>query len=407
MDSRNINKYMYISHDSLNSYPFESKKFYEIVDQTPYVRLFFQFLKIQNNDEFANVITYLDHISTIFGKYSIAGYCSNRDLCNYTQLPFKPGGKHQIFLSVVFFESCIRTIDLLRISNNNTGVFIDYSLNCWCNPHIYEMNSPRPLIHIMSLNMGSIINLRDPSTQIININGIERHVEEEEWIRVFQRKSYVLPNSKFRIRNKNRILYVSKMVDKFEPSSFMEIDYHNIDCFPFEETPFNEILSGEQYIHFFLDIDMYLIDDMQNIMAFIEKLSTVFGEYSIGGYSNQEYLAKLLGIRFNHKADKGLSLHVVFYTTMISTHDASLIFSEAHFLSVIPLSIDQSLYDFKEVVTFRHVLSNKVVDVNHSIKNTIGMISGGKSPYSQILTIRGDERIVSKEQWSSLFFFRP
>ena len=186
-------------------------------------------------------------------------------------------------------------------------------------------------------------------------------------------------------------------------------DYYFVDSFNFAAAniarkSFVEFLIEPKYVHLYFDIDdITNVEDYEEFKQWLDSLVPIFGNYSIGGYSSNEEFAEQYGFRYYDETDKILSAHIVFYTTRIKAVELSdlMIYNHVHKFC------DRNVYKLRSRQAWRHVLSNKVC-YDKNLKETIrkqnhGKILNNLKPSTQLITPRGDERIVTKEEWIKVF----
>ena len=171
---------------------------------------------------------------------------------------------------------------------------------------------------------------------------------------------------------------------------------------------FVEFLLKPQYVHLYIDVDeVNTVEEYLVFKLWLIKLSAVFGKYSIGGYTNDQQFVEY-GYRLWPESDKVLSLHVVFYETCISSADLIDIMGtkNGQFINydVNPLC-DSNVYKLNTRQAFRHVLSDKIYNRkgDDKYKPNHGYILDNNKPSTQIITVRGGEPIITKEQWLKVF----
>ena len=123
----------------------------------------------------------------------------------------------------------------------------------------------------------------------------------------------------------NKIKYIDqfKRSNNYRPS---EYEYEKIDEFPFELYAFNEILISPQYVHLYFDFDKITsIDEYDSVIVWLNSLICVFGNYTIGGYTNNEELSTKTGLKLIPGTDHFCSIHAIYYETMIQSIDLCMI----------------------------------------------------------------------------------
>ena len=216
------------------------------------------------------------------------------------------------------------------------------------------------------------------------------------------------------IVDERKILYGDKFMYSNNWTPY-EISFKDVDKYDFSKKAFNEFIIKQDYVHLYFDFDSIKTEEeYKDVILWLDSLTSVFGDYSIGGYCNNKKMENY-GYRLIEDNDHFLSIHVVFYTTMIKTEDLVKIMKHTDkkgfaMEGVHPLC-DPNVYKLvprgdkkgsRQV--FRHVLSDKIYKENDSKnKNNHGFILNGKKPSTQIVQVRGHEKEITKEMWSVLF----
>ena len=171
---------------------------------------------------------------------------------------------------------------------------------------------------------------------------------------------------------------------------------------------FVEFLIKPEYVHLYFDVDdAKTMDEYSRFIDWLCSLSSVFGRYSIGGYTNSEEFAQY-GFRLWKESEKVLSLHVVFYETCIRASDLTDIMTakKGQFVNYLvdPL-VDSNVYKLSSRQAFRHVLTDKIYNKrgDDHYKPNHGTILHGLHPSTQIITVRGGEEIITKDKWIKVF----
>ena len=214
-----------------------------------------------------------------------------------------------------------------------------------------------------------------------------------------------------------------------------EISFEGVNKFDFKNYGFNEYIIGEEYVHPYFDFDDIDNDaDLDGAIEWLEDLRPLFGDYSLGGLTTSEYLANTVGFRYVEKDKHYISMHAVFYQTAIHVNDLARIM---HHTSVKGFSMN-GVFDFCDSAVykiakkdngkesrqlFRHVMSDKRVKVpprekwqtdddyrravlayDSGNRDNHGYIIDGKTPDTQIVQVRGGERIIEEWEWSKYFW---
>ena len=185
------------------------------------------------------------------------------------------------------------------------------------------------------------------------------------------------------------------------------ISFDDVDNYDFENKPFIECLKKEKFVHLFFDFDkIESTKEYDEVKKWLDSLSTVFGPYSLGGYSNDENMAKHTKLVFIKNSAHLVSIHVIYYETMISVEDLHAImnFKNKKFVDYeIHPKVDTSVYNVDTRRMFRHVLSDKTFKEHGKSTITKGKILDDKLPSTQIVQIRGNEKLIEKDEWIKVF----
>ena len=196
-------------------------------------------------------------------------------------------------------------------------------------------------------------------------------------------------------------------------NNFKKITHEAVDKLDFNNLRKNgkslvEFLIKPEYVRFYIDVDeVNNVEEYLKFRLWLESLSSVFGKYSIGGYTNSEQFANY-GFRLWPESEKTLSLHVVFYETCISSVDLMDIMKQKNYkfinYDVNPLC-DGNVYKLNARQAFRHVLTDKIYSKkdDDKYKPNHGFILNNDKPSTQIITVRGGEPIITKELWLKVF----
>ncbi len=219
-----------------------------------------------------------------------------------------------------------------------------------------------------------------------------------------------------------RVSLISERKIKYDicfarPNNFQPklISFNNIDNYDFNKG-FNEFLISEEYVHLYFDFDsIKTTEELDDVINWLNSLKEVFGEYSFGGYTDNESIANNYGFRYYKEGNHFVSMHVVYYNTAISSKDLVNIMKHTekkgystkgvHYLcdfNVYKLVAKRDDQTSRQV--FRHVLSNKIYKPNDpQNKDNHGNICNNLPPSTQIVQVKGDEIIIEKSKWSKVF----
>ena len=199
--------------------------------------------------------------------------------------------------------------------------------------------------------------------------------------------------------------YALQMIDSKHKDWLRAINYNDIDRYDFSKR-FIEVIRKPEFVHVYFDFDsIETLEDWEQLLNWHNSLVPVFGNFSIGGYTNNnETFGKLF--KYIPNAHHTLSLHVVFYETKIKSdvlielmkHD-----KQGYKYNVNP-QCDPNVYKLKTRQLMRHVLSDKYYNKNNE-KNAItaGTFLNDSKPSQSIITVRGNENEVDYSKFSNLF----
>ena len=195
----------------------------------------------------------------------------------------------------------------------------------------------------------------------------------------------------------------------------LEVSWKDLDKFDFTNKSFFEVLASPTYVHLYFDFDEITTEEeFVDVLDWMDKVSTVFGQYSYGGYSNNEQLAKEVGLRYIANDKHFVSMHVIYYQTKIDASDMQKLMKhtkkDGYKYEGVHKLCDPNVYKlvarYEGKTTrqlFRHVLSDKIYAPNHEgNKENHGYLVNG-TPSQHIVQVHGDEPTINELQWSSLF----
>ncbi|KAA6385381.1 MAG: hypothetical protein EZS28_019091, partial [Streblomastix strix] len=85
---------------------------------------------------------------------------------------------------------------------------------------------------------------------------------------------------------------------------------------------FNEYITPDKYCHPYFDFDhIESLEQYESVLKWLDSLVSEFGQYSIGGYSNDVQICTSHNLKFIELAEKKVSIHVVFYEKRILQAD--------------------------------------------------------------------------------------
>ena len=211
---------------------------------------------------------------------------------------------------------------------------------------------------------------------------------------------------------------IIKRPNNYKP---LMISFDEVDKYDFSSNSFIEYIKSVDFVHLYFDFDsISTMDELGDVIEWLDSLKEVFGSYSIGGYTNDVDVNKKYKLRLFIEGNHYASVHVVFYETMISTADLTDIMKYTKKTGFITKGVhklcDPNVYNLVakkegETITqkFRHVLSRKIYSLDKNNKDftknkaNYGFIVNDTKPSNQIVQIKGNERIILKEEWMKVF----
>ena len=203
---------------------------------------------------------------------------------------------------------------------------------------------------------------------------------------------------------------ISYGTDMKKPNNWkpMKISFDDVDTYDFTKNFFEYVLKSN-FIHLYFDFDELKDEtEMKEVVDYLDSLKPIFGEYSLGGYTQDITIAETYDIALIEDAHHFISIHAVYYTTMIDSAELVDIMSytkaKGFYKYTVNKHVDYNVYKIKTRQLFRHVLSNKYYGPNDE-KNTItaGHISNDLPPSTQIIQVRGNEKLIERDEWLKVF----
>ena len=187
-----------ISFDLVNKIKFNQCTFNEFLIKPEYVHLYYDFDSISSEEEYLDVLTWLDEVKGVFGDYSIGGYSNDQDFSNKYGFRYIDGDKHYLSIHVVYYTSKILSTELMEImKHTDKKGYVNYKVHKLCDPNVYKLDSRQVFRHVLSdkcyseknpknrKNHGYILNGLKPVTQIVQVRGNEKTITRDQWESVF------------------------------------------------------------------------------------------------------------------------------------------------------------------------------------------------------------------------------
>ena len=182
-----------------------------------------------------------------------------------------------------------------------------------------------------------------------------------------------------------------------------------------------ESLKDLEYVRLYFDFDFHegdeIIAKIKEIVELLDKFKNIFGEYVFCGYCCDEELYNQLDQDFRKHIElkttnlgKPLSFHVVFYESIISQNELCEIMNKAgKYNNKIKDFADLNVYkNADKEQLLRHPYANKYGEPYKRNDQELKGVNFDnlEEPFDSeflVATPRGNEKIISKDQWSSLF----
>ena len=193
-------------------------------------------------------------------------------------------------------------------------------------------------------------------------------------------------------------------------AKLLEISHKDVNDYDFTKYSFNEFIIAPDYVHPYFDFDSIQSEEQYlSVIDWLDSLTDVFGDYSIGGYTNNQEISDKYGYRFIDGDKHYLSLHVVYFQRKISAKDMMRIMKRTEkkgfeYNGVHELC-DANVYKLETRQVFRHVLSDKIFSLKNPSQNKAnhGTIIKNNAAANQIIQIRGDEPLITEESVKERF----
>ncbi|KAA6373152.1 MAG: hypothetical protein EZS28_031322 [Streblomastix strix] len=184
---------------------------------------------------------------------------------------------------------------------------------------------------------------------------------------------------------------------------------------------FNEVILPDKYCHPYFDFDHIESNEQYvSVITWLDSLISEFGQYSIGGYSNDSNICVTHNLKYITDATKKISIHVVFYEKRIQQADMMEIVKKIgnqntrRFVYDINEFVDDSVYKLKHVSKssrqiFRYILSNKNYRGKESIYIAGQLCKPNDQPFNQIIQYIQDDSSTDDviSNWSNVIHKIP
>ena len=208
-------------------------------------------------------------------------------------------------------------------------------------------------------------------------------------------------------KQEKQIIY-DTIIAKKESDKLKSISFDEVDKYDFRKG-FNEFIKNESFVHLYFDFDQIKSEEeLLDVFKWLDSLKNTFGDYSIGGYSDSIEISKKYDFKYIQDGGHYLSMHVVFYTTRINSSELVQIMKHTTKKGFATKGIhplcDPAPYKLNKRQVFRHVLSDKIFNSgNENNRKNAGTILNNLPPSTQIIQVRGNEPIVTKDLWKKHF----
>lgn len=193
-------------------------------------------------------------------------------------------------------------------------------------------------------------------------------------------------------------------IDVRGDSEIKTISHDAVDKYDFSKG-FIEFLTKPEYVHLYFDFDnISNREEFENVLEWLNDISEVFGDFSWGGYTNSKDLSDWF-FKYLPEAKHFLSIHVVYSETMIRASDLLDIMKvkNGKFINYkLHDKVDANVYKLNSRQAFRHILSDKTFKSKPTEKRA-GTQEALTKPSDQIITVRGNEPLIEKDEWLRFF----
>lgn len=185
----------------------------------------------------------------------------------------------------------------------------------------------------------------------------------------------------------------------------------------FTDNAFIEAFTELEHLRLYFDFDSISNpDELDEALSWLDSLKSVFGEYTYSGYSNDPDIADLYNLRFIEGNKHYISMHIIFYQTMITSQDLLRIMHHTNVKGFTTEGVsrfcDSKVYKpIGSRQMFRFGLSDKIHTTNpkspnykDNVLNHADIIVGGDSlPSNHVIHTRGNERLIKEGDWIKVF----
>ena len=422
-----------------------------------YVRPYFDVDDCKTDEDIDSALAWFKSLEQYFGPVSICGYTHNKEVADKYHLKYheftKPHdeyetlpnssvkhGYHNISMHVIYYKSAVLGSDFEKIMNVKSAYkfpkFVDrnvYSLNterkfrhsfCW---KCYGFDSKGKVIGFDTT--GSIIaGPNEFRSQFIHPLGGEKILSNEQLTNAFtsvlsniveeanspeaEATSHeTVHNTVTSHQSTGIITYGNCIYQKQEKCK--TISYDNVSNIKFGTNPdFIEFipLQPSTTVHPYMVFDtINTRKEYDDVIAWCDMLKSVFGEYSCGGCTTDSEMEEL-GFKFNDQLDQFLYMRVVFYQSRISFSDLKQIMyytdkKGGFWKHEVNKHVSADYYNFKRSrIALPHVCSNLNYKPGHELnRSTAGSILNNLPKFSQLITPKGDEPLVERDEWIKVF----
>jgi len=193
------------------------------------------------------------------------------------------------------------------------------------------------------------------------------------------------------------------------PENIKYITHDDLDKLSAEDLKkgFIEVVQKPEFVRVYFDFDsIETKDEYESVINWLDELSLTAGNYSIGGYTNNEELFGHL-YKYIPNAHHTLSLHAVFYETKINAsvfveimrHDKN-----GYKYDNINNQCDANVYKLNTEQKFRHVYSDKIYSFGDKDNcETSGSFLKETKISDAVIQIRGNERQLTDIEIAKMF----
>jgi len=144
------NKRYEVEYNKLKKSWIRDNGFYEIKeDKQEFIRPYFDFDSIETEDEYNEVMLWLNMCKKQWGDYVVGGYTNITELAGKTGLRYIKDAHHKVSIHVIFYEAVIKCEVLNKMMGHVKEGWLYRGINRFCDYHVYNKGR-RLMRHVLS-----------------------------------------------------------------------------------------------------------------------------------------------------------------------------------------------------------------------------------------------------------------